>query len=90
MVRLLLGAANHDPEEFADPDRLVLERASNPHLSFGFGIHYCLGAHLARLELEIALATLFEQLPGLAPEAGTVEWSEDFFPRGVRALPVRF
>ena len=52
------GAANHDPEQFSEPDRLRLDRPENRHLSFGLGIHFCLGAPLARLESEIAFHTL--------------------------------
>lgn len=89
VVQILLGAANRDPEIFPNPDGLELTRAPNPHLSFGFGIHYCLGAYLARLEIEIALTALLEHMPRLAL-AAPLEWNASFFPRGVHALPVRF
>jgi len=64
-VAILLGAANHDPEVFTEPSKLDITRQKNPHVSFGAGIHYCLGAPLARLELQTSLPILFERLPGL-------------------------
>lgn len=65
-IALLLGAANRDPEAFAAPDELDLTRAPNPHLSFGAGIHYCLGAPLARMEVASALTSLARYLPDIA------------------------
>jgi cytochrome P450 len=65
-IALLLGAANRDPAAFAQPNQLDLTRQKNPHVSFGGGIHYCIGAPLARLELQTALPILLQRLPNLA------------------------
>ena len=72
----LLGAANHDPAQFAEPETLDLSRKPNPHVAFGRGIHFCLGAPLARLEGQIAIGALVQSLsePGArrrSPCAGT-------------------
>jgi cytochrome P450 len=64
-VTASLPAANRDGCAFADPDAFDIDRAGNQHLSFGRGIHYCLGAHLARVEIQTALRTLLERMPGL-------------------------
>jgi cytochrome P450 len=90
-VLCLLGAANRDPEIFPDPDRLDITRPSIKPLSFGGGIHFCLGAQLARIEAEIALTSLLARLPELqldAPEAPA--WRQTFVLRGLTALPAHW
>jgi cytochrome P450 len=90
-VALLLGAANRDPEVFPDPDRLdVAREAARQHLSFGHGIHFCLGANLARAEGQLALGTLLRRFPGLRLACDTLEWRPGFLFRGVERLPVWF
>jgi cytochrome P450 len=90
LVLGLIGAANRDPAHFPDPDRLDLARADNRHLAFGWGIHFCLGAPLARAEAQAAIATLASRLPGLALATATPEWREASALRGLKALPVTF
>ena len=87
-VMLLLGSANRDPEGFADPDRLDLGRRPNAHLAFGFDRHFCLGAHLARAEAQIALGAVLARFPGLVLRGGPVEWQPNPAYRGVSALPL--
>ncbi|MFD0685830.1 cytochrome P450 [Actinomadura fibrosa] len=91
LVLLLTGAANRDPAVFADPDRLdpfryAEGRDAPRHLAFGHGIHFCLGAPLARLEGEIALRKLFERDVALVP--GELAYRDNLVLRGLRALPV--
>jgi pimeloyl-[acyl-carrier protein] synthase len=89
-VAFLLGAANHDPERFAEPHTLDIGRDPNPHLAFSQGIHYCLGAPLARLEGQIAISTLLRRLPELALASETLEYHDNYTLRGLRRLPVTF
>ncbi|WP_374224137.1 cytochrome P450 [Streptomyces sp. ISL-66] len=91
-VLVVLAAADRDPERFADPDALDLSRTDNQHLGYGHGIHYCVGAPLARLEGQTALATLLRRLPDLelAVPAGELRWRGGLIMRGLRTLPVRF
>jgi cytochrome P450 len=91
-VLVVLAAADRDPEKFTAPDTLDLTRRDNQHLGYGHGIHYCLGAPLARLEGQIALATLFSRLPDLrlAVDPGDLRWRGGLIMRGLRTLPVEF
>jgi hypothetical protein len=86
---VLLGAANHDPERFEDPDRLDVTRAENPHLGFGHGVHFCLGASLARLETRLALGALIERFPGIKLATERLRWRSNPILHGLESLPVR-
>lgn len=89
-VVLLTGAANRDPDQFADPDRLDVGRTDNRHLAFGGGIHYCLGAPLARLEGQIAFATLLRRFPVLRLASDELTYKRSLGFRALTALPVAF
>ncbi|MFF2811520.1 cytochrome P450 [Streptomyces sp. NPDC058000] len=91
-VLVVLAAADRDPARFDEPDVLDLTRRDNPHLGYGHGIHYCLGAPLARLEGQTALATLLTRLPDLrlAAEPDDLRWRGGLIMRGLRTLPVEF
>jgi cytochrome P450 len=88
-VGLLLGAANRDPAGFPDPDRFIPGRDPNPQVSFGAGIHFCIGAPLARLELQIALPLLFARLPRLAL-AEQPKYRNAYHFHGLESLKVSF
>ena len=90
-VFFVLGAANRDPEQFSNPDQLDLRRQKNPLLSFGHGIHFCLGAPLARLEGEIAFSTFMRRIPSFhLDEPVTLQWSQSLVFRGLGSLPIVF
>jgi cytochrome P450 len=84
---VLIGSANRDPAVFERPDDLDLGRAENPHLGFGFGLHHCLGAPLARLEAQIAFDTLLRRAEMRGP-VGEVRYKENIVLRGLASLPV--
>jgi cytochrome P450 len=87
-VLCLLGAANRDPAVYPDPDRLDVTRPNIRPLSFGGGIHFCLGAQLARIEGEIAISTLLRRLPGLRiDDVENPDWRQTFVLRGLNRLP---
>ncbi len=90
MVAAVLGSANHDETQFREPEKLDLARAPNKHLGFGHGAHFCLGAALARIEVHIALKTLFRRFPRVrlakAPEA--LRWRRALPMRGLAELPL--
>ncbi|MGY3681039.1 cytochrome P450 [Streptomyces sp. TE33382] len=86
-VALLFGSANRDPERFARPDELDLSRPDNPHISLGAGIHYCLGAPLARVELAASFGELLRRAPEMRL-AAEPEWNPGFVIRGLKELRV--
>jgi cytochrome P450 len=86
---MLVGAANRDPALCAHPDDLDITRPPTHHVSFGLGIHFCLGAPLARLETQIVLRQLLER-PDDLRLAGQPAWKENTVLRGLRGLPVAF
>ncbi|HUM17578.1 MAG TPA: cytochrome P450 [Candidatus Nitrosotalea sp.] len=90
MVMPFLGAADRDPAQFPDPDRLDLTRADNRHIAFGMGIHFCLGAPLARMEGQIAINMLLKRLPKLALATDKPEHRQSLTLRGLQSLPVSF
>ena len=86
---LMLAAANRDPEQFEEPERLDVTRADVRHLALGHGLHFCLGAQLARLEGALALEALVTRFPRLRRD-GPVVWGDNTVLRGPRALPLAF
>jgi pimeloyl-[acyl-carrier protein] synthase len=88
-VLAVLGAANRDPAPFPDPDRLDLTRSPNRHVAFGGGIHFCLGAPLARMEAQIALTALLRRFPDLALADAPPTWRDTITLRGLASLPLR-
>ncbi|HEY6542268.1 MAG TPA: cytochrome P450 [Ktedonobacteraceae bacterium] len=89
-IYLLVGAANRDPEKFADPERLDINRPAVRSLGFGHGIHFCLGAALARLEGQVAFETILRRLPDIRIVGDTPLFRPNYFLRGLLSLPVAF
>jgi cytochrome P450 len=89
-VLLVTCAANRDPRRFEDPDSLDLRRPDNRNVAFGFGIHYCLGAPLARLEVQTALPRMLDRLAGAAVDTEHLDWLPLLLTRGLSSLPVRY
>jgi cytochrome P450 len=88
-VMLLIASGNHDAGTFEDPERLDLGRSPNNHLGFGFGVHHCLGAPLARMEAQVALSSLVRRAPDLALSTGAITYKTNVVLRGLETLPVR-
>jgi cytochrome P450 len=91
-VLVVLGSANRDDLRFADADRFDVTRGDRGHLAFGKGIHYCLGAPLARMEGQIAISTLLRRMPDLraAVPLDNLKWRPSLLIRGLEAFPVEF
>lgn len=91
-VLVALAGGDRDPGRYPDPDRFDIRRDAQGHLAFGHGIHFCMGAPLARMEGRIAIRSLLERCPGLVldPDAGEPDWLPGMLIRGVRRLPVRW
>ena len=87
---LVQSSANRDDDVFAAADRLDLRRQQNRHLGFGFGLHYCLGASIARLEGSIAIDRVIRRLPKLRPAAEPEHWHPTLISRGMSTFPVDF
>ena len=92
IVLVVLSSANRDSERFDQPDTLDITRVADRHLAFGYGIHFCLGAPLARLEGQIAMGTLVRRLPHLrlAVDPATLPWRLSMLIRGLNHFPVVF
>ena len=90
MLKVILGSANHDERQFEDPEAFVIARRPNPHLAFGQGIHLCLGAPLARIEIPIAIETLLRRFPStrLAVDPSEIRWRRNFMFHAMEELPV--
>ena len=88
LVMLLVGAANRDPDAFAEPDRLDIARSPNRHLAFSLGRHFCIGANLARLEAAIAIGALLGRYPDMRPLSEASLWNPNPTFRALRSLPV--
>lgn len=91
LVVVSLNSANHDPARFTDPETFDITREKSPHLAFGMGIHFCLGAPLARLEGEIAITKLLDRFPAmkLAVDESELDWRPGMIVRGVKKLPLQ-
>jgi len=90
LVMPFIGAADRDPAQFPEPDRLDITRTDNRHVAFGLGIHFCLGAPLARVEGQIAINTLVQRLPKLTLATDRPEYRQSLTLRGLKGLPVSF
>jgi cytochrome P450 len=89
-LMLMYGAANRDPGQFTDPDRLILGRQPNRHMAFGRGPHFCVGAPLARLEAQVAFETILSKLTDIQLPDGELRWRPSMAMRGLESLEVEY
>ena len=89
MVAAMIAAANRDPDRFSEPDRLDIRRSPNRHLTYGYGIHFCLGAPLARLEAQITFAHLLRRCRRIDVLDDAPSWKPQLFFRGLESLHLR-
>jgi cytochrome P450 len=89
-MRWMIAAANRDPSAFDNPDAFDISRQPNPHVAFGAGIHYCLGASLARIEGQEVFRAIAERLPGIALDGDDLEYEPSIQFRSLKSLPVRW
>jgi pimeloyl-[acyl-carrier protein] synthase len=90
VVAAVIGAANRDPAQFEDPERLDLRRVDNRHIAFSYGIHFCMGSALARIEVQITISTLLRRFPRLALASNKPDWHPSSWMRGLKRLPLTF
>jgi cytochrome P450 len=90
LVMPLLGSANRDPSKYRDADKLDLDRNPKEIMSFGYGPHFCLGQYLSRMEARTAINLLLQRFGTLVPVSDEVQWTDTYFARGPKTLPVRF
>jgi cytochrome P450 len=88
LLHIMIGAANRDPEQFDDPDRLLITRSPNRHVSLGHGVHYCLGAALARLELRVAVASFLARFPNYRLARSEIVFMDRTASRRPTSVPV--
>jgi cytochrome P450 len=86
----LFGSANRDPEMFSEPDRFDITRKKNTHLTFGYGLHHCIGASTARMEADIAFSTLLRRTRSMRLLDDNPQWRDVFRFRGLKSLPIEF
>ena len=87
-IALMYASGNRDPRKFSKPDKLELTRTENAHLTFGLGTHYCIGAPLARLEMQVALHSLLKKIPDFKLESENLEYGKGFVIRGLQSLRI--